>query len=582
MNFVGVFDMGPKQQKGKTRPIKVLYTVQNERRLILPFTLLLANKFLNMIGFVDYIDRSVEWDRKHWKVTPGNLAKAVILVTFLQIRAPLYKIKGSFIGIDTEALFGEGVMPEHLNDDAIARALDRISQVKSERLFSTLCLSLYSKFDIAFKRLHSDTTTLSFYGDYEESEEGKTDELKVVKGYNKDGRPECKQVVVGKIVNEHGIAIAGSTMDGNTSDIEWNQKALALVKEMFSERLNEVTYIADSKLINLPTFRQLMEPERKIRFISRCPSNFYDKVAGKCIRKAYQSNQWRKVGRIGKGEKACTYQIQEFTQDIEGYDTRMIVVQSSAGAERFIRKMDQYYEKLEKDIFMVSQKTFACEADVRKEWERFQKAHRNNLLRCTAEFQEEKIEKRPRGNPGKNPKPPKIESIWHPCIRIEGEDDAAVENLRQEEECFVLITCIAETELDGADVLRQYKDQSIVEVQFKILKEPALASTIFLKTPERINALVMLLNVSLLIRALIQYKIRKSITESQEELPRIGWDNRKLENPTIKFVIEALQNSYLTKIADAAYHYDFCNELHKLRVTTIFRLLGVSIEELLE
>lgn len=570
-----------KRKKG-TKPTKVLFTEQTGRCLVLPFTLLLANKFLNMIGFVDFIDRSVEWDSKHWKVSPGNLVKAVILVTFLQIRAPLYKIKEAYDGIDTEALFGEGVMPEHLNDDAIARALDRISEAKPESMFTTLCLSLYSKFDIIFKRLHSDTTTLSFYGEYEESEESKEDDLKVVKGYNKDHRPECKQVVVGKIVNEHGIAVASSTLNGNTSDIEWNQKALELVKETFGEKLKEVTYIADSKLINLPTFKQLMEPGKRIRFISRCPSSFYGKVAGKCIQKAYQNNQWQDVGRIGKGERACTYQLQEFMQKIEEYDTRLIVVRSSAGAERFIRKMDQYYEGLQKDILAVSQKIFACEADAREEWERFQKAHKRNVYRYTAVFEEEKKEKRPRGNPGKNPKPPKIESIWHLRIRIEGEDAVAVESLRHEEECFVLITCISESELDGAGVLRQYKDQSIVEVQFRLLKEPSLASAIFIKTPERINALVMLLNISLLIRALIQYKVRKSVTDSQEELPRIGWDNRKLENPTIKFVLEALQNNWLTRVADDTYRYDFCNGQHQLRVTTIFMLLGIRIEELLE
>ena len=69
-------------------------------------------------------------------MSPGNLAKAVILVTFLQIRSPLYKIQQSFKGIDTEALFGEGVIPEHLNDDAIGRALDRINEAKPEGLFS--------------------------------------------------------------------------------------------------------------------------------------------------------------------------------------------------------------------------------------------------------------------------------------------------------------------------------------------------------------------------------------------------------------------------------------------------------------
>jgi len=92
----------------------------------------------------------------------------------------------------------------------------------------------------------------------------------------------------------------------------------------------------------------------------------------------------------------------------------------------------------------------------------------------------------------------------------------------------------------------------------------------------------MLLNISLLIRALIQYKIRKSVKESQEELPRIGWDNRKLENPTIKYVIEVLQKSYLIKTAIASYQYGFYSAQHKLRVTTVLKLLGLTVEEFLE
>jgi hypothetical protein len=31
-------------------------------------------------------------------------------------------------GIDMETLFGKGVLPEHLNDDALAQALDRIGE----------------------------------------------------------------------------------------------------------------------------------------------------------------------------------------------------------------------------------------------------------------------------------------------------------------------------------------------------------------------------------------------------------------------------------------------------------------------
>ncbi len=42
-----------------------------------------------------------------------------------------------------------------------------------------------------------------------------------------------------------------------------------------------------------------------------------------------------------------------------------------------------------------------------------------------------------------------------------------------------------------------------------------------------------------------KYKKKKKNTD--EELPRIGWDNKKLETPTIKYVIEALQKSYLVR-----------------------------------
>jgi transposase len=570
--------MATKKKKAKI----TLKTLIQESNPTLPLVLLLANKILNIIGFVDFIDRMVEWDQRHWNVSPGNLAKAVILVTFLKIRVPLFKIEKTFVGIDTEALFGKGVMPKHLNDDAIARALDRISQAKPEGLFTTLCLSLYSKFNIAFNRLHSDTTTISFYGAYEQSDQEDEEDLRILRGYNKDGRPECKQVVVGKIVNEHGIAIASSNMNGNTSDTEWNEKAIKLVKETFGERLNSITYIADSKLINLPLFKQMMEPGKRIRFISRCPSNFYSKIEGKVITQAYQDNNWIAVGKIGLGKNACTYKVQEYLRTIDENSVRLIVVKSSAGQERYKHKLQKQQDELEKDIEALSKKTFVCEADAQMEWKRFEKAHKKNLYQISVRFNEIRTEKKAVGNPGKNPKPPQIKVTWQVCCQIIGIDEVRAEKFRHEEECFVLITSVEKSELDSEQVLRQYKDQSIVETQFKLLKEPAIASAIFLKTPGRIDALMMLLNVSLLIRALIQYKVRKSISESQEEAPKIGWHNNKIEKPTINLIIDSLQHTSIEKVAENAYTCSFHNDIEQYRVITILDLLGISIDSLLD
>ena len=140
----------------------------NTRKKTIPFVIAVANKVLNAIGFVDFINDSVEWDEEQCRVPPGSLAKAVILATFFDIRAPLSKISDTFQEIDTEFLFGEGVFAQHLNDCAIARTLDKIAEADMgpDTMYSTLCLVAYSVYQIAFKRLHSDTTSVSFYGEY--------------------------------------------------------------------------------------------------------------------------------------------------------------------------------------------------------------------------------------------------------------------------------------------------------------------------------------------------------------------------------------------------------------------------------
>ena len=197
-------------------------------------------------------------------------------------------------------------------------------------------------------------------------------------------------------------------------------------------------------------------------------------------------------------------------------------------------------------------------------------------------FNKIRTEKRSVGNPGKNPKPPQVKVIWQVCSQIIGIDEDRAKKFRHEEECFVLITSVIQSELDSEQVLRQYKDQSIVEIQFKLLKEPAIASTIFLKTPRRIDALLMLLNVSLLICALIQYKVRKSISESKEEAPKIGWNNNKTNKPTINLIIDIVQGIKFEKVAENSYNYSFHNAIEEFRVMTILNLLGITIDSLLD
>lgn len=87
-NFLLIALVGGIRHDTKKNKVKAEFN-KIEQDSVFSFNLLHTNKFLNAIGFVDFIDRSVEWDKNQWNVSPGNLAKAVILVTFLQIRSHL-------------------------------------------------------------------------------------------------------------------------------------------------------------------------------------------------------------------------------------------------------------------------------------------------------------------------------------------------------------------------------------------------------------------------------------------------------------------------------------------------------------
>jgi transposase len=67
-------------------------------------------------------------------LTPGQVMKAMILNGLGFLSAPLYLFEEFFVGKATEHLIGTGVLPSHLNDDKLGRALDQYYQVGTTKL----------------------------------------------------------------------------------------------------------------------------------------------------------------------------------------------------------------------------------------------------------------------------------------------------------------------------------------------------------------------------------------------------------------------------------------------------------------
>ena len=120
--------------------------------------------------------------------------------------------------------------------------------------------------------------------------------------------------------------------------------------------------------------------------------------------------------------KASRYSTQEFTADVEGHELRFIVVKTSEGKGRAVREVLKQRKLFEEGITALGKKTFVCEVDAEEEWLRFQKEFRKNLHLPHKELKKTETIKRPRGNPGKDPLPPVIETTWKVSVTIEGLD----------------------------------------------------------------------------------------------------------------------------------------------------------------
>ncbi len=91
--------------------------------------------------------------------------------------------------------------------------------------------------------------------------------------------------------------------------------------------------------------------------------------------------------------------------------------------------------------------------------------------------------------------------------------------------------------LPDLEVLTVCKGQSKVERGFCFLKDPEfVASNVFVKKPERVQALLFIMTLCLTVYAAIEYQIRQNLAKQKKTLPnQIG---KQVSNPTIRWIFE--------------------------------------------
>jgi transposase len=110
------------------------------------------------------------------------------------------------------------------------------------------------------------------------------------------------------------------------------------------------------------------------------------------------------------------------------------------------------------------------------------------------------------------------------------ENREAIEKLQEKAGCFVLLANVPTEKKSSLEILKTYKEQDGIEKNFGFLKDPLVANDLFLKTPSRIEALGLVLVVSLLLWRLMERTMRRKTKEENSTLT--GWNNGKTTKPT--------------------------------------------------
>jgi transposase len=486
--------------------------------------------FARRLGLVEKVNQLVP---VQMEVEPGLIVLAMVLDT-LSGRSPLYHLEKAFSAADRLVLFGKALPENALSDDNAGRVLDRLFEVGTQRIFSAVSVAAMDRFALTAKHVHFDTTSVNVFGDYANANANDAQATaNITYGYSKDKRPDLKQFVFSMLCVEGGIPIVGQHEDGNASDKTINHSVLGEVaRHLRAHGVAEEAfiYVADSAMVTEENLA------RAGRFITRLPATY--SACEQAIVEAIDADHWTEVGCIAttpptKHRPAASYRVSEHSVALYGTPYRAIVVHSSAHDKRrhkrLERELDASLKAITAQAKVCERKTLACLADA-------QAAAQEAMAQPTAYHRlHVSVVERPRYARGR----PKREGVCTP-VEIDdqlaaevSEDEPAVARRRKIAGYFVLLSSVAREGADDYDaeqILRNYKEQYAIERNFSFLKDDQIVNALFLKRPERIEALGLILLIALLIWRLMEQVMRTTLKAAETTVP--GWDNKPTARPS--------------------------------------------------
>ena len=505
-------------------------------------------------GIAAWLDGQVGESRRG--VSVGTAVVAMILNGLGFSNRQLYLVPQFFANKPVEHLLGEGITADMLNDDALGRTLDWIYEHDPTKLFAGLALQARHRFGFKAEQLHIDTTSFSVNGEYlqkektgkEIIEEDKTSKepieeeaipIAITYGYSRDHRADLKQWMLGLATTHDGdIPTFLRPLDGNSSDKESLSAMVTDVMKQLRETLpteeKEPLAVFDSGGYSQANMKRYNEA--KIKWISRVPETSTEAKAAILEETA----DWHLLSD-GLGQyRVC---IMDLPQGKE----RWVIVRTKAGEQAGRRQMEKKAEKAkaqwEKKLWHLSRQEFACRDDAEAAWKLTIKG-KPSFLTVSCLYQEEGHYQQ-KGRPKTDAAPDS--TIWHAGGTLVIDQNEVEVQIRKQASFIVATNVIEEQELSHEQVYVTYKEQGGVERGFRFLKDPLfLASSVFVKKPERVMALSFIMVLCLLVYRLAEHLLRSQLAATEQTIP--NQVNKPTDRPTMRWIFQCFEGIDLLHI----------------------------------
>ncbi len=494
----------------------------------------LVSGFCQDIGLVDFIDDHFPEQTKNKNLSYGQCLQAMILNGLGYTSQTLYLQSHFFDDKATQLLLGEDVKSEHINDDVLGRCLDKLYEFGVSKLYMGLAEHVVDKLGLEIGSHHLDSTSFHTDGAYQQDTEDDK-RINIVQGYSRDHRPELNQVILNLITeNQAGIPLYMKAASGNSSDkTDFQEIVKAHLTSLKAAHKNPY-FIMDSAGYTKDNLIYFDEQQRYL--VSRVPGLL---VESKQLIHSTRSNDFTE---LTNGYKGFWHH-----SDYAGVAQRWLLLFSEQAFEResktLDRQMHKHAELCRKSLKKLKAQAYSCEADAQKAIDKWNKSQKYHQV-CDV-FVAKKGRYTSKGKPKKN------QAYDFYDYFIQGELYTEIERRHEALESkgkFIIATNDVDSKISMQGLLDLYKSQQKVERGFRFLKSPEfLTSSFYLKKPERIEALLMVMTCCLMVYAGLEHKIRTQLKVKELHFP--NQKKKPIQNPTARWVFFSFMGIHLLSIA---------------------------------